>query len=217
MLTPDMRDPTASIKQSGVGMSSKPDLTAAPSAPAPCVTLIGMAGAGKSTVGSALAHELGWAFVDSDHLIEAAYGARLQDITDTLGKAAFLDTESKVICAIKVNRTVIATGGSVIYRDAAMKHLASMGPIIYIDVPFHLIEERIARNPERGIAMNPGEKLEDIFNERKVLYTYYATLRCPADGKNPGQCARWIRDRLPKGLFDGDGANSSDAGTMAAR
>ena len=80
-----------------------------------------MAGAGKSTVGSALAQELGWAFVDSDHLIEAAYGARLQDITDTLGKAAFLDTEGKVICAIKANRTVIATGGSVIYRDAAMQ------------------------------------------------------------------------------------------------
>ncbi len=74
-------------------MSSKPDLTAAPAMPAPCITLIGMAGAGKSTVGSALAQELGWAFVDSDHLIEAAYGARLQDITDKLGKAAFLDTE----------------------------------------------------------------------------------------------------------------------------
>ena len=79
-----------------------------------------MAGAGKSTVGSALAQELGWALVDSDHLIEAAYGARLQDITDALGKSAFLDTEAKVISAIKANRTVIATGGSVVYRDTAM-------------------------------------------------------------------------------------------------
>ena len=187
-------------------MSSKPDLTAAPAMPAPCITLIGMAGAGKSTVGSALAQELGWAFVDSDHLIEAAYGARLQDITDKLGKAAFLDTEGKVICAIKANRTVKATGGSVIYRDAAMRHLAALGPVVYIDVPFHLIEERIARNPERGIAMNPGEKLEDIFNERKALYTYYATLRCPAEGKNPPQCARWIRDHLPEGFLKGDAA-----------
>ena len=187
-------------------MSTKPNLTAAPSAPAPCITLIGMAGAGKSTVGSALAQELGWALVDSDNLIEAAYGARLQDITDTLGKSAFLDTEAKVISAIKANRTVIATGGSVVYRDVAMKHLAALGPIVFIDVPFRLIEERVARNPERGIAMNPGEKLEDIFNERQSLYTRYATLRCRAEGKNPTQCAHWIHTHLPPDVLQGDGA-----------
>ena len=187
-------------------MPTKPALTAAPSAPAPCITLIGMAGAGKSTVGSALAQELGWALVDSDHLIEATYGARLQDITDALGKSAFLDTEAKVIAAIKAHRTVIATGGSVIYRDSAMQHLAALGPIVFIDVPFRLIEERIARNPERGIAMNPGEKLEDIFNERLALYTHYATMRCPAEGKNPAQCARWICDHLPPNFLQGDRA-----------
>ena len=187
-------------------MPTKPALTAAPSAPAPCITLIGMAGAGKSTVGSALAQELGWALVDSDHLIEATYGARLQDITDALGKSAFLDTEAKVIAAIKAHRTVIATGGSVIYRDSAMQHLAALGPIVFIDVPFRLIEERIARNPERGIAMNPGEKLEDIFNERLALYTHYANLRCPAEGKTPVQCARWIHAHLPNNFLQGDGA-----------
>ena len=187
-------------------MPTKPELTAAPSAPAPCITLIGMAGAGKSTVGYALAQELGWALVDSDHLIEATYGARLQDITDALGKSAFLDTEAKIISAIKAHRTVIATGGSVVYRDSAMQHLAALGPIVFIDVPFRLIEERIARNPERGIAMNPGEKLEDIFNERLTLYTHYATMRCPAEGKNPAQCARWICDQLPPIFFQGDHA-----------
>ena len=185
-------------------MPTKPELTAAPAAPAPCITLIGMAGAGKSTVGHALAKELGWALVDSDHLIEAAYGARLQDITDALGKSAFLDTEAKVIASIKAHRTVIATGGSVIYRDTAMQHLASLGPIVFIDVPFRLIEERIARNPERGIAMNPGEKLEDIFNERLALYTHYATMRCSAEGKNPTQCARWIHDHLPPNFLQSD-------------
>ena len=87
-----------------------------------------------------------------------------------------------------------------------MQHLAALGPIVFIDVPFHLIEERIARNPERGIAMNPGEKLEDIFNERLALYTQYATLCCPAEGKNPAQCARWIHAHLPKNFFLGDGA-----------
>ena len=187
-------------------MPAAPTLTKAPASLAPCVTLIGMAGAGKSTVGYALAQHLGWALVDSDHLIEAAYGARLQDITDALGKAAFLDTEAKIIRAIKVHRAVIATGGSVIYRESAMRHLAALGPVVFLDVPFAVIEERVARNPERGIAMNPGEKLEDIFNERQALYTRYASLCCPAEGKNPAQCAQWIQSHLPQEILKGDGA-----------
>lgn len=185
-------------------MSSQPAFAVAPSSPARNISLIGMAGAGKSTVGGALAQELGWAFIDSDHLIEAAYGARLQDITDALGKEAFLDTEARVICAIKANRTVIATGGSVIYRADAMRHLAELGPVVFLDVPFALIEERVSRNPERGIAMNPGEKLEDIFNERLALYTRYADLHCPAEGKNPTQCAQWILANLPQNIMGGD-------------
>ena len=185
-------------------MSTHPAFTVAPSSPALNISLIGMAGAGKSTVGNALAHELGWAFIDSDHLIEAAYGTRLQDITDALGKEAFLDTEAKVICTIKANRTVIATGGSVIYRAQAMSHLAKLGPVVFLDVPFTLIEERVSRNPERGIAMNPGEKLEDIFNERLALYTSYADLRCPAEGKTPMQCAQWIRANLPPSIMGND-------------
>ena len=91
-----------------------PDLVAAPARLAPCIVLIGMAGAGKSTVGGVLARELGWAFLDSDHLIEALYGVRLQDVTDALGKEAFLDAECTVIRAIKANRTVIGTGGSLL-------------------------------------------------------------------------------------------------------
>lgn len=187
-------------------MPTTPTLTTAPATLAPCVTLIGMAGAGKTTVGSALAQHLGWAFVDSDHLIEAAYGARLQDVTDALGKAAFLDTEAKIVRAIKVHRAIIATGGSVIYRENAMRHLGALGPVVFLDVPFALIEERVARNPERGIAMNPGEKLEDIFNERQALYARYATLRCSAEGKNPAQCAHWIYTHLPQEILRGDGA-----------
>ena len=117
-----------------------PDLVATPARLAPCIILIGMAGAGKSTVGSALARELGWAFLDSDHLIEALYGARLQDLTDALGKEAFLDTECGVIRAIKANRTVIGTGGSVVYREEAMRHLVALGSIVHLDVPLAVIE-----------------------------------------------------------------------------
>ena len=178
-------------------MTAKPSFIAPPFHPDPAISLIGMAGAGKSTVGKALARELGWALVDSDHLIEATYGARLQDITDTLGKAAFLDMEATIIRAMKVSRAVIATGGSVVYREEAMQHLASLGPVVFLDVPFPVIKERVARNPERGIAMNPGQSLEDLFRERQDLYIRFADIRCPAEGKNPQQCARWILDNRP--------------------
>ena len=140
-----------------------PDLVAAPARLAPCIILIGMAGAGKSTVGGVLARELGWAFLDSDHLIEALYGARLQDVTDALGKEAFLDAECTVIRAIKANRTVIGTGGSVVYREEAMRHLAKLGPIVHLDLPLAVIEERIARNPQRGLAIAPGQTLPTSF------------------------------------------------------
>lgn len=174
-----------------------PPAMSGPTRPSPCIILIGMAGAGKSTVGEALARTLGWAFVDSDHLIEAVYAARLQDVTDALGKSAFLDVESSVVSAIKANRTVIATGGSVVYREQTMRHLASLGPLVYLDVPFTVVEERIARNPQRGLAIAPGQTLRDIFQEREELYTRYATLRCPAADKNPQQCVNWIVQQLP--------------------
>ena len=178
--------------------AATPPAMAGPTRPSPCVILIGMAGAGKSTVGETLAQTLGWAFMDSDHLIEAVYAARLQDVTDALGKSAFLDVESSIVCAIKANRTVIATGGSVVYREQTMRHLASLGPLVYLDVPFSLVEARIARNPQRGLAIAPGQTLHDIFLEREELYARYANLRCPAVDKNQQQCADWIVQQLPE-------------------
>ncbi len=187
---------------------SGPSSITAPARPSPCITLIGMAGAGKSTIGEALARRLDWAFMDSDHLIEAVYAARLQDVTDALGKDAFLDVEASIISAIKAHRTVIATGGSVVYREKAMRHLASLGPIVHLDVPLNIVEERIARNPQRGLAIGPGQTLRDIFLERQELYTRYANLCCEATCKNPQQCVDWIVDNLSPQTIAADGAAS---------
>lgn len=181
-----------------------PDLLTAPSRLAPCIILIGMAGAGKSTVGSLLARELGWAFLDSDHLMEALYGARLQDITDALDKESFLDLEATVICSIRAHRTVIGTGGSVVYRDAAMRHLAGLGCLVHLDVPLAVIEERVARNPERGLAIAPGQTLADIFHEREALYSRWRQLHCLTQNRNARQCALWIRDNLPADVLSND-------------
>ena len=165
-----------------------------------------MAGAGKSTVGEALARRLGWAFMDSDHLIESIYAARLQDVTAALGKDAFLDVEASVISAIKAHRTVIATGGSVVYREKAMRHLASLGPLVHLAVPLQTVEERIARNPQRGLAIAPGQTLRDIFLERQDLYTRYATLCCEAACKTPQECVNWIVSHLPPETTASDSA-----------
>ena len=172
-----------------------------PSSPLPCVVLIGMAACGKSTVAQALGRELNWPCIDSDHLIESLYGRRLQDITDALGKETFLDVESSVVCSIRANRTVIATGGSVVYREEAMTHLKSLGTIVFLDVPLSVISARIARNPERGLAIAPGQTLADIFAERETRYRQWADLCLKPDGMSAQGCSRWIREHLPQSCF----------------
>lgn len=144
--------------------------------PLGCVTLIGMAASGKTTIGRELAALIGWAHIDTDHLIEAHYGARLQQITDAMSGPEFLDVESTVIRGLHAGNVVISTGGSVVYRRESLDFLARLGPIVYITVPLPIIEERIARKPDRGLVMRPGQTIEDLYNERKALYSEAATV-----------------------------------------
>lgn len=165
-------------------------------APGGCITLIGMAAAGKTTIGRLLAGMLGWAHVDSDHIIESIYGARLQQITDTMSKDEFLDLEASVIVSLKLRRTVISTGGSVVYRQAAVDHLATLGPLLHLDVPLSVIVERIARKPDRGLAISPGQTIEGLYLERQKLY-YGAATRSFAGGAGAadgyaGRLAAWL-------------------------
>ncbi len=158
----------------------------------PCISLVGMPGAGKSTIGAALAHELAWAFVDSDFVIESLYGVPLQGVTDAMSKEEFLDVEMQVIASLRLFRTVIATGGSVIYREKAMRHLQGLGPIVYLQATMPTIVERIARNPQRGIAIAPGQTLDDLFQERAALYTKYANCQINVETLTPEECAKAI-------------------------
>ena len=157
-----------------------------------CISLIGMPGAGKSAVGARVAEALGWAHVDTDYLIEATYGVRLQVIADALDKERFLDVEAAVIGAMRMQRTVISTGGSVVYRAEAMRWLASLGPVIHLDAPLPLLLERIARNPDRGIAIAPGQTIDDLLREREALYRQWATHSVPVAGFSIVQCAEAV-------------------------
>lgn len=151
--------------------------------------LIGMPGSGKSTLGQLLAKKLGRAFIDTDLLIESLYAMPLQKITDMLPREDFLNVESKVICALTSSDSVIATGGSVIYRPEAMEHLKSLGQIIYLHTPLHIIKARISQKPDRGISFGPGQTIEDLFAERSPLYLDHANLTIDTNELNPEECA----------------------------
>jgi shikimate kinase len=142
-----------------------------------CVSIIGMAASGKSKMGAELARMLNWAHVDVDHLMEAAYGAPLQHIVDALGNEDFLDLEATAIRNIRLQRCIISTGGSIVYRRESMEHLKSLGPVLYIEVPLSVIVERVARKPDRGLVIAPGQSLEALFDERRPLYEKYADFR----------------------------------------
>lgn len=167
----------------------------------PSIIIIGMAGAGKSTVGKALAHYLNWAFVDTDNIIEANYATKLQNVADKLSKEEFLDTEATIIQSIYFNRTVIATGGSVVYREKAMEHLAKLGVIVHLKVDLNLIIERIAKNPDRGLAIAPGQTIEDLFYEREKLYQKYANITFEAKNLTPKDCVLELVKKLPNELL----------------
>lgn len=138
--------------------------------PQSCISIVGMAAAGKTTIGRELSALIGWPQIDTDNVIEAVYGARLQRIADKLDKEGFLDIEGEIISRLNVKRCIVSTGGSAVYRALAIKHLKSLGPIIYINVSLPIILERFARKPERGMAMNPGQTIQDLFEERARLY-----------------------------------------------
>jgi shikimate kinase len=163
-----------------------------------CISIIGMAAAGKTTIGRELAVLLDCPQLDTDHLIEASYGTRLEAICAVLGKDAFLDIEALVIGKLRINRTIISTGGSVVYRAESMAHLRSMGPLIYVAVPLPIIQERIRRKPDRGLAINPGQTVEDLFLERKRLYEAFATYTIEGGDAPPQVYAARIADWLSR-------------------
>lgn len=148
------------------------------------ITLIGMPGSGKSTVGVLLAKTLGYRFLDADLLIQQREGALLQDILDQRGVEGFLDVEEKVICSLDCTGTVIAPGGSAVCREQAALHLKELGLVVYLHVPLAELERRISNITTRGIAMAPGQTLADVYAIREPLYRRYADLTVDVTGQN---------------------------------
>ncbi|MCG8481793.1 MAG: shikimate kinase [Clostridia bacterium] len=152
------------------------------------IVLIGMAGSGKSTLGVLLAKSLGMPFVDTDLMIQQNEKKLLQEIIDTYGISRFLDIEEKVMLSIESIDSVIATGGSVVYSLQAMEHLKKHGRMVYLKLSYEEIEKRIQNITTRGIVMEEGKTLKDIFDERVVLYEKYADIIIDCNDKDTELC-----------------------------
>ena len=140
------------------------------------ISLIGMPGAGKSTIGVLLAKELGMSFVDTDLIIQVRHDTSLQDLLDRHGHLQLRQHEEQVLLDIPLAHTLIATGGSAVYSDASMQRLRAAGPIIFVDVPLPILLERVDNEDARGIASAPGQDFASIFQERIPLYQRHADI-----------------------------------------
>lgn len=160
------------------------------------LVLIGMPGAGKSTLGVLLAKELSRSFLDTDIYIQSRENSALQSIIENHGVEHFLRVEEAHILSLSLSRHVIATGGSVVYSPKAMAHLKSRGIAVLLDLSLPLLVERIQDMDSRGIAMAPGQDLDVLYRERKPLYDRYADIRISCDQKGHEAVLREILSRL---------------------
>ncbi|MBE6766533.1 MAG: shikimate kinase [Ruminococcaceae bacterium] len=160
------------------------------------IILIGMPGSGKSTVGVLLAKIIGYRFIDTDLLIQEKEGRKLFEILRDSGNDYFAAVENEVNSSVMADKTVIATGGSAIYGEDAMKHLGSIGKIVFLDVPLYELEKRINNLSTRGIMFKSGQTLNDIYSERLPLYRKWADITISCEGESLSENAMKIAEAL---------------------
>ena len=150
------------------------------------IVLIGMPGAGKTTIGRALAERRGLPFFDTDQLIEQQTGESLQTLLDRLGFASMRRFEEEFVarCSLPA-QGVVATGGSVVYGPAAMERLRAWGRCVFLEISLATVLQRVQNWQTRGFSCAPGQGLAEVFAERQPLYLAYAHCRVRCDGLNP--------------------------------
>lgn len=160
------------------------------------IILIGMPGAGKSTIGVVLAKILGYQFLDSDLLIQKQEKRKLHQIISQEGNDGFQEIENRVNASIETEETVIATGGSVVYCQEAMEHLKSIGTVVYLKLPLKLLSRRLGNLKGRGVLLKKGQTLEDLYRERTPLYEKYADIVVDEEGKDLEACLQAVLSEL---------------------
>lgn len=135
--------------------------------------LIGMPGSGKSTIGQHLARTLDCSFVDLDDVIESRAGRTLEKIIAEVGLDDFLELEAEAAREFQENNVILATGGSVVYKAAAMLALRELGTVIYLQTPVSALSQRLSDLTQRGVVLQESQSLEELYLEREPLYECY--------------------------------------------
>lgn len=164
------------------------------------IVLLGMPGAGKSTVGVLLAKSLGKKFLDTDLLIQEKEGRLLSEIIREDGLEGFLSVENRINAAVEVTDTVIAPGGSVIYGKEAMEHLTQTAVAVYLKLSYEAVCARLGDLTKRGVARKPGQTLRDLYEERCPLYERYADFVVECDGQEIGKTLQSVMENLKNTL-----------------
>ncbi len=160
------------------------------------IVLIGMPGSGKTTLGTQLSRAIEYEYVDSDSVIVARTGKRLSEIIAEKGREGFLDVEGQINAELDVEHCVIATGGSVVYRDFTMQKLKEKGLIVYLKHSYEIIERRLGDLKKRGVALKEGFTLRDLYNERVPLYEKYADVVVELTGQSIEKSVEQLRKAL---------------------
>lgn len=166
------------------------------------ITLIGMPGAGKSTIGIILAKYMAFGFIDTDVLIQINQQKSLQQIMDESDYLNLRKIEESEILKLNVDRHVIATGGSAVYSPKAMQHLQDISGVVFLKVGYGMLEERIHNFDTRGIARSDAQSFQDLYDERQALYEKYSEIVIDCTGRNQEEIAEIISDNYRKTGFN---------------
>lgn len=162
------------------------------------IVLIGMPTSGKSTIGLELSARIGYGYIDSDSVIVARSGKNLRELIAELGNEKYLDYEAKVNSEIAASRCVIATGGSAIYRDDAIKKLKQNAIVVYLKMSYQEMSRRLGDLVARGVVLKDGFTLLDLYNERVPMYEKHADYTVEVDGKTITQMVEAVRKAIQK-------------------
>ncbi|GAB3095742.1 shikimate kinase [Aestuariicella hydrocarbonica] len=164
------------------------------------IILVGMPGAGKSTLGVMLAKALAKDFVDTDLLIQLRSHATLQQVLDEQGYLALRQLEEDTLLSCDFDNHIVATGGSAVYSAKGMDHLKTYGPVVYLDVALDELRRRIHDYDSRGIAKRPGQSFESLFEERRQLYRQYADITVNCAGLSQEDAMAAVIEQLPASM-----------------